>query len=180
MALAINEGHDGVVTIGYQSSRISTVDGTSYTYDGDGTRVKKSSGTLYWTGTDSNVLAESDVSGNISAEYIFFNGMRTSKVESPWQQGALFPGRSSGLCQNDGYALRLEHGHGGTRSGLHSLWHSDNGGAADHYEFTGKERDTESGSDYFGARYYGSAMARFTSADPYEIVLRKNKGSTLA
>ena len=25
-----------------------------------------------------------------------------------------------------------------------------------HYKFTGKERDTESGLDYFGARYYGS------------------------
>jgi len=26
--------------------------------------------------------------------------------------------------------------------------------------FTGKERDTESGNDYFGARYYGSSMGR--------------------
>jgi RHS repeat-associated protein len=32
--------------------------------------------------------------------------------------------------------------------------------------FTGKERDQESGFDYFGARYYGSALGRFTSADP--------------
>jgi RHS repeat-associated protein len=30
---------------------------------------------------------------------------------------------------------------------------------------TGKERDSESGLDYFGARYYGSALGRFTSAD---------------
>jgi RHS repeat-associated protein len=34
-----------------------------------------------------------------------------------------------------------------------------------HYKFTGKERDTESGLDYFGARYYGSNMGRFTSPD---------------
>ncbi len=33
-------------------------------------------------------------------------------------------------------------------------------------EFTGKERDQESGLDYFGARYYGSALGRFTSPDP--------------
>jgi RHS repeat-associated protein len=32
--------------------------------------------------------------------------------------------------------------------------------------FTGKERDTESGNDYFGARYYGSSMGRFLSPDP--------------
>ena len=32
--------------------------------------------------------------------------------------------------------------------------------------FTGKERDAESGNDYFGARYYASAMGRFMSPDP--------------
>lgn len=31
--------------------------------------------------------------------------------------------------------------------------------------FTGKERDTESGNDYFGARYYSSNMGRFMSPD---------------
>jgi len=31
--------------------------------------------------------------------------------------------------------------------------------------FTGKERDTESGNDYFEARYYSSAMGRFMSPD---------------
>lgn len=30
---------------------------------------------------------------------------------------------------------------------------------------TGKERDTESGNDYFGARYYSSSMGRFMSPD---------------
>ncbi len=37
--------------------------------------------------------------------------------------------------------------------------------SANHYKFTGKERDTESGLDYFGARYYGSTMGRFMSPD---------------
>jgi RHS repeat-associated protein len=32
--------------------------------------------------------------------------------------------------------------------------------------FTSKERDTESGLDNFGARYYGSTMGRFMSPDP--------------
>jgi RHS repeat-associated protein len=37
-------------------------------------------------------------------------------------------------------------------------------GATEHH-FTGKERDTESGNDYFGARYYSSTMGRFMSPD---------------
>jgi RHS repeat-associated protein len=43
-----------------------------------------------------------------------------------------------------------------------------------HYKFTGKERDSETGLDYFGARYYGNALGRFGSADPI------NSGRTLA
>jgi RHS repeat-associated protein len=33
------------------------------------------------------------------------------------------------------------------------------------YKFTGKERDSESGNDYFGARYYGSSLGRFMTPD---------------
>lgn len=32
--------------------------------------------------------------------------------------------------------------------------------------FTGKERDAETGMDYFGARYFSGAQGRFTSPDP--------------
>src|ERR1044071_5946506 len=39
-------------------------------------------------------------------------------------------------------------------------------GAGQARKFTGKERDTETGLDYFGARYYGSRIARFTTQDP--------------
>ena len=34
------------------------------------------------------------------------------------------------------------------------------------YRFTGKERDEETGLDYFGVRYYASWLGRWTSADP--------------
>ena len=39
--------------------------------------------------------------------------------------------------------------------------------------FTGKERDIESGLDYFNARYYSNAQGRFTSIDPenYQAML---------
>jgi RHS repeat-associated protein len=33
-------------------------------------------------------------------------------------------------------------------------------------KFTAKERDQESGLDYFGARYFGSSLGRFNSPDP--------------
>jgi RHS repeat-associated protein len=37
--------------------------------------------------------------------------------------------------------------------------------------FTAKERDAETGLDFFGARYYSGAMGRFTSPDPLGINL---------
>jgi RHS repeat-associated protein len=39
-------------------------------------------------------------------------------------------------------------------------------------KFTGKERDSESGLDYFGARYYASALGRFTGVDSFFGVMR--------
>ena len=44
-----------------------------------------------------------------------------------------------------------------------------------HYKFTGKERDSESNLDYFGARHMSSPMGRFTAPDPSVLsVLPKN------
>jgi len=48
-------------------------------------------------------------------------------------------------------------------SGLATSLYDDRIGSRD----TGKERDSESGLDYFGARYYGSALGRFTSPDEF-------------
>jgi len=36
---------------------------------------------------------------------------------------------------------------------------------ANHYKFTGKERDSETGLDYFGARYYSNGLGRFITPD---------------
>lgn len=38
---------------------------------------------------------------------------------------------------------------------------------------SGKERDTETGLDYFGARYYGSNIGRWMSPDPIGIMKQK-------
>ncbi|MDE3163779.1 MAG: RHS repeat-associated core domain-containing protein [Acidobacteriota bacterium] len=40
---------------------------------------------------------------------------------------------------------------------------------ATEHHFTCKERDSESGNDYFGARYYASSMGRFLTPDPAGI-----------
>jgi RHS repeat-associated protein len=39
----------------------------------------------------------------------------------------------------------------------------------DHYQFTGKERDTESGLDYFSKRHFASSMGRWMSPDLVNI-----------
>ena len=36
---------------------------------------------------------------------------------------------------------------------------------SNHYKFTGKERDSETSLDYFGARYYSNGLGRFVSPD---------------
>lgn len=40
------------------------------------------------------------------------------------------------------------------------------------YKFTGKERDSESGLDNFGARYNSSSMGRFMSRDAFTYALK--------
>jgi RHS repeat-associated protein len=45
-------------------------------------------------------------------------------------------------------------------------------GNAGRVKFTGKERDAETGLDFFEARYLSSAQGRFTSPDPYNIITR--------
>lgn len=45
---------------------------------------------------------------------------------------------------------------------------ADAADATEHH-YTGKERDSESGNDYFGARYYASSMGRFLSPDPSQL-----------
>jgi RHS repeat-associated protein len=47
------------------------------------------------------------------------------------------------------------------------------GGMGVSMEFTGKERDAETGLDYFGARYMSATQGRFTSPDP--IILMEQK-----
>jgi len=54
----------------------------TYTYHGDGKRVKKSSGTLYWYGAGSDVLEETTLSGTATNDYIPTNAKGNKKPSS--------------------------------------------------------------------------------------------------
>ena len=58
----------------------------------------------------------------------------------------------------------------GTGNRTTALGYTNSDGARQ--KFTQKERDNETGLDYFGARYYASTQGRFTSTDP--IVLTES------
>ena len=42
-------------------------------------------------------------------------------------------------------------------------------------QFTEKERDIETGLDFFGATYYANIQGRFTGADPYSVNLDRQE-----
>src|SRR6185312_788859 len=146
-------------------NRIQTTAGTTYTYDSDGNRVKKSSGstgTLYWYGLP-GIMAESDLSGILKSEYIFVNGKRAARIDlannsvhyylSDHLNSTSMVISSAGVVEDES-----DYSAFGTEYPIASS-------GANHYKFTGKERDTESGLDYFGARYYSNAFGRFLTPD---------------
>ena len=140
-------------------NRMLAVGGTTYTYDGDGNRVKKSSGTLYW---GAGPLAESDLTGSAASwnDYVFFSGKRVARrnASNLHYYFSDHLGSSDVVTSSTGTILQDMdyYPYGGTALGTSS----------DHYLFTGKERDAESGLDNFGARYNASGMGRFMTPDP--------------
>jgi RHS repeat-associated protein len=143
--------------------QIACAYGSTYSYDGDGARVEKNGGsatpTLYWGG-----LVESDLSGNVTTEYIFIGGRRIARrdvatgnvyyyFEDMLGSSNVVANSLGGLVnESDFYPF------GGESVIVQNLSNQK-------FKFTGKERDTESGNDYFGARYYASTMGRWMSPD---------------
>ena len=157
--------NDGAHAYAYNAeSEIKSAAGVNYTYDGDGNRVEKSSGKIYWYGAGTEILGESDTSGNITNEYVFFGGKRIAMRNVP--SGTIYyyeddmlgssrtmvqAGQTSPCYDGDFYPF------GGERIITNTC--------SQNYKFEGKERDTETGNDDFGARYYSSRLGRWLSAD---------------
>jgi RHS repeat-associated protein len=156
-----NDGNGNTPTYDPEN-RIATDAGVTYTYDADGVRVEKSSGTMYWPGSP-GVLTETDLGGTINEEYVFFNGRRIARIDRP--SGTVHYYFSDHL----GSAGVITDASGNVQEryfyypygGLQSSTGTD----PNHYKFTGKERDSESNLDNFGARYDASSLGRFMTPD---------------
>ena len=104
------------------------------------------------------LLATYDFTGAQGLHYALADPLGTKRVQ--------FTINSSGLETTELNCLSLPFG-----NSLNNSFTTDcvpvgtSGADATEHHFTGKERDTESGNDYFGARYYSSSMGRFMSPD---------------
>jgi len=137
----------------------------SYVYDGNGRRVQKVVGST----TTSYVY---DAMGGLAAEYsnaVAPQSERLYLTADALGSVRLVTGDSGGPKCYDYFPFGedLQQGVGG-RAGCYPASTTPlYPGSPDleSLKFTGKERDTETGLDYFGARYLSSAQGRFTSPD---------------
>jgi RHS repeat-associated protein len=148
-----------------QENRITGANDFTYTYDGDGNRVEKSTGstgTLYWYLTP-GVVAESDLGGNLQSEYVFFAGERVARKDFPGGAVSYYFSdhlKTTNIVTNALGSIQNESDFYPWGGELQFLANDSN-----HYKFTGKERDAETGLDYFGARYYSNGLGRFITPD---------------
>lgn len=148
-----------------------TAAGVTYYYDGDGKRVRKSNGALYWYGVGSDALDETDASGNVTNEYIFLGGKRIARRDSSsnifyyftdhlgTSRSIVQSGQTTPCYDEDFYPYGREVPH---TSEIPAFVNT----CPQNYKFTGKERDSESNLDNFGARYDSSQYGRFMTPDP--------------
>ncbi len=158
-------GADGLVkTYTYDAeNRLATFNGSaaSYSYDGDGRRVKKV------VGSATTVLVY-DAHGQMVAEYSnqapTTSGGTTYVTADHLGSTRLVTDSTGTVIARHDFAPFGEEITSviGGRSGV-TGYGVDEGLRQ---KFTGKERDVESGLDYFGARYFSAAQGRFTSPDP--------------
>ena len=134
----------------------------TYVYDGDGRRVEK-----VQPGGGRVTVFVYDAQGRMASEYSNLadaSGCQTCYL-SPDHLGTarLVTDENGNVIARHDY-LPFGEEIAASQAGRGSQWGAGNDGIKQ--KFTGKERDAESGLDYFGARYYGSALGRFTSPDP--------------
>ena len=165
--VAGNMIQNGSATYTYDGdNRITATAGWTYIYDGDGVRVVKkngTTGTLYWTGTGSEAISESDLAGTDKEEYVFFGAERVARRDVATNAVHYYFSDhlgSASIVTNASGAIEDEsdyYPYGGEMV--------ISATAPQNYKFTGKERDAESGLDDFGARFHASALGRFMTPD---------------
>lgn len=164
----INDGHHSYT---YDAeNRITQVDGgttATYVYDAEGQRVQS---TTPGAGITDYVR---DPAGNVVTEYgPCSGGVRCGTYVYVYLNGALLTQYTNSTT----YFVHSDH-LGSTRLLTDLSRHVYDsldyqpfgeqiaGDTGTKHKFTGKERDSESGLDNFGARYYGSNLGRFMSPD---------------
>ena len=137
---------------------------TTYAYDGEGRRVRKVVG-----GTDGIITTYVyNVLGQLVAEFggaaSVQSGTRYLTPDHLGSTRVVTDGSGDVLTRHDylpfGEEIKPAHGN---RTAVTGYTATRLDGPSQ--KFTGKERDGESGLDYFGARYFGGGGGRFTSVD---------------
>jgi RHS repeat-associated protein len=108
------------------------------------------------------IVAESDLSGALKSEYVFFDGERVARRDLPAGSVAYYFSdhlKTASVITDSLGNIKSESDYYPWGGELQFVANDSN-----HYKFTGKERD-ETGLDYFGARYYSNGLARFITPD---------------
>jgi RHS repeat-associated protein len=161
---------------------------TQYVYDAEGRRVGKGTITT-WPAAGATCSAPTSANGfTLTTQYLRGeHGDQDTELNGSgvWQHTNVFAAGGLAATYDTGAAATLNFNLSdwlGTKrvetksnGSLENWWKSDPFGAYQkpdiatsddtEHHFTGKERDTESGNDYFGARYYESGIGRWVSPD---------------
>ena len=132
---------------------------TTFVYDGEGRRVQKrsaSTATYVYDALGQLYAEYAGTPASAGTEYVIDDHLGSTRLVVP-EVGSL---RRRDYLP---FGEDLTAGKNG-RSSEYALNGSD-GSTLDRVRFTGKERDAETGLDYFGARYFAGAQGRFTSPD---------------
>lgn len=149
-----------------------------YAYDGEGRRVRTVSGsttTLFFYDASGRLAAEY-LNGTLAKEYIYLGdrllafdpagGTTTYLTQDHLGSTRLLTGAGPTVISRHDYLPFGDEVDGSRyRAGISGYTVPASPGPS-RQKFTGKERDPESGLDFFGARYYSGPHGRFTSVDP--------------
>ncbi len=161
---------------------------TGYMYDADGTRVSKgaiqqwscnpttaqyATQTDYILGLGGEQFSEYAMQPNNTLAWVHTNVWAVGRLLATYAQGSTSSQPMAGLLHfylDDPLGTRRAQTDfaGNPEQTCSSLPYGDAESCAPsptEHLFTGKERDIESGNDYFGARYYASTMGRWMSPD---------------